>query len=129
MTMSAAESDRATLMAQVRLYVSNRYQNGNNPVTIKVITLNYFDREDAKWRHNDLANTVIEYSRQGRIEESLEYVGNEAITEMQMVFKFQEAKGWSTRKCSNIITGLESRGRCEKNKVYSMTVTGTAPCT
>ena len=124
--VATASADQ--LCRQVRLLVSNRYHHGNNPVTIKVLALKYYDREDAKWRHNDLTNTVIDYGHSGRIDESLEYVGNEVIPKMQVVFKFKEDKGWSTRKCSNVITGLESRGPCEKNKVYSLRVAGTAPC-
>lgn len=89
---------------------------------IKVVKVNYRDKEDKKWRDNDLSNTEISINSTKSINEDLEYVGNESVPKMQVQFRYKEADGdWSDKVWSNVTTGLGG-ANCVKNKDYNITV-------
>lgn len=105
----------------VDLKVTNSYGK-----EIKVTRVNYRDKEDKKWRDNDVSNTVISNGSLKQIDETLEYVGNENIPKMQVEFRYKELDGdWSDKRWSNVTTGLGG-STCVKNKDYNITVSGTA---
>ena len=92
---------------------------------IKVVKVNYRDKEDKKWRDNDLSNTEIANGSTKTINETLEYVGNEPVPKMQVQFQYKEADGdWSDKVWSNVTTGLGGSD-CVKDKDYNITVSGT----
>ncbi len=92
---------------------------------IKVSKINYRDKEDKKWRDNNLSNTEISNGSTRSIDETLEYVGNENIPKMQVQFQYKEDDGdWSDKVWSNVTTGLGG-SVCVKNKDYNITVSGT----
>lgn len=92
--LSAAGSALAdSRCRQVNIRVKNLYKRNGTGVTIKVLAVNYYDNEDAKWRTNDLAAWEIRAGGQTRKHETLEYVGNEWVEKMQVKFKFKEDKG------------------------------------
>ena len=107
----------------VKIKVKNSYKSGNNSVKIKVLAVNYYDKEDAKWRDNDMKNTEISYGSTKSITEDLEYVGNEWVKKIQVKFKFKEDKNWSSEKWSNVVSFSDHD--CVKGKSYSVTVSGT----
>ena len=92
---------------------------------IKVTKLNYRDKEDKKWRDNDLNNTEIPQGSTRTITENLEYVGNESIPKMQVQFQHETGHDWSSKEWSNVTTGLGG-DPCVKNKKYTVTVSDTA---
>ena len=101
----------------VDLEVTNEYGK-----QIKVLKVNYRDKDDKKWRDNDLSNTTISDNVTKTIDEDLEYVGNETIPKMQVQFRYKEQDGdWSDRVWSNVTTGLGG-ANCVKNKDYEITV-------
>lgn len=122
---SVAVADQ--LCKQVNAYVLNHFQDRNNPVTIKVFKLNYYDAEDRKWRVSkvgipgivtpDIGNHVP----QPVMPNTLEYVGNEEILGMQYQFRFQESNGWSKPLWSNV-TRFTDSGPCVKGKQYELTI-------
>ncbi len=86
----------------VNIKVKNEYGK-----KILVTKINYRDKEDKKWRDNDLKNTEVSNGKTKTIEETLEYVGNENIPKMQVQFKYKEKDGdWSDRVWSTVTTGL-----------------------
>lgn len=92
---------------------------------IKVSKINYRDKEDKKWRDNNLSNTEISNGSTRTIDETLEYVGNEPVPKMQVQFQYLENDGdWSDKVWSNVTTGLGGSD-CVKNKDYNITVSGT----
>ncbi len=119
----AATATADQLCKDTKITVTNKYKNGNNKVKIKILSVNYYDKEDGKWRTNDVKNTDISADKAATITESLEYVGNEKVTKMQVKFKFEENKGWSTEKWSNV-TSLADK-TCDKGEKYNLTVSGT----
>ena len=118
-TMAFADSK----CKDVNIKVTNNYKYGGNKVKIKVLAVNYKDKEDGKWRDNDLKNTEISYGITKSINEDLEYVGNEDVPRLQVKFKFLEDKGWSSEKWSNV--KVTTAQKCIANKTYTITVTGT----
>ena len=106
------------------LNITNSYKNGNNKVKIKVLAVNYRDKEDAKWRDNDIKNTEIGHGATKTVVETLEYVGNEEVPKIQIKFKYKENKGWSKAMWSNI-TDLASKD-CKANIKYNINISGTA---
>jgi hypothetical protein len=88
---------------------------------IKVTKINYRDYEDKKWRDNDLKNTEIADGKSKTITETLEYVGNEKITKMQVQFQYETGHAWSNKVWSNVTKGLGG-STCAANKQYSIVV-------
>ena len=102
------------------LVVTNSYGK-----TIRVTKINYRDKEDKKWRDNDITNTEITDGNNKTIDETLEYVGNEEIPKMQVEFQYKEDDGdWSDRVWSNVTTGLDGQP-CVKDKNYALSVSST----
>ena len=102
----------------VNIKVKNAYGK-----KILVTKINYRDKEDKRWRDNELSNTEVSNGKTGTIEETLEYVGNENIPKMQVQFRYKEDDGdWSDRQWSNVTTGLGGN-RCERFDDYNITVT------
>ncbi len=89
--------------------------------TIKVTKVNYRDKDDKKWRDNDLANTEVPHGQTRTIRETLEYVGNESIPKMQVQFQYETGHAWSSRVWSNVTTGLGG-SPCAKYKDYKLVV-------
>lgn len=108
----------------VNIKVTNSFKDGNNSKKIKVLAVNYYDSTDKKWRDNDLNNTEVSVGAQATVTETLEYVENEDVTQLQVKFQFLEDKGWSSDKWSNVKVTTDPK--CVKGKVYTITVTGTA---
>lgn len=109
----------------VDIKVTNQYEDRGTPVKIKVTKVNYRDKEDGKWRDNDLKNTEINAGSMKKIDETLEYVGNEEVPKMQVQFQYKNSDGsWSNKVWSNVTTGLGG-SNCIKDKDYNITVTGT----
>jgi hypothetical protein len=104
----------------VNIKVKNAYGK-----KILVTKINYRDKEDKKWRDNDLKNTEIAKGKTKTIEETLEYVGNESIPKMQVQFRYKEDDDdWSDRVWSNVVTGLGGNP-CERHDSYNITVSST----
>ncbi|NOZ53356.1 MAG: hypothetical protein GXP08_09455 [Gammaproteobacteria bacterium] len=101
----------------VDIIVNNQYGK-----MIKVTKINYRDKEDKRWRDNNVSNTEITNGNSQTIDETLEYVGNETIPKMQVEFRYKENDGdWSDKVWSNVTTGLGG-SVCVKNKDYNLTV-------
>ncbi len=114
-----AMADQKCKSADIK--VQNSYGN-----KIKVSKINYRDKEDKKWRDNNLSNTEIANGNTRTINETLEYVGNENVPKMQVQFQYLENDGdWSDKVWSNVTTGLGG-SVCVKDKDYNITVSGTA---
>ena len=103
--------------------ITNNYKNGKNKVKIKVLAVNYRDKNDAKWRDNDIKNTEIAHGKTETVVETLEHVGNEEVPKMQIKFKYKESKGWSKAMWSNI-QELASKD-CKANIKYNISISGT----
>lgn len=103
----------------VDLKVTNSYGK-----QIRVTRVNYRDKEDKKWRDNNVSNTTISNGSTIQIDETLEYVGNENIPKMQVEFQYREDDNdWSDKVWSTVTTGLGG-STCVKNKDYNITVSG-----
>ncbi len=102
----------------VDIKVDNQYGE-----RIKVTKINYRDKEDKKWRDNDVKNTEVPVGKTRTIDETLEYVGNESIPKMQVQFQYETGHAWSDKVWSNVTKGLGGSS-CVKNKVYAVTVSG-----
>jgi hypothetical protein len=106
-----------------KIKVTNSYKAGNNKVQIKILAINYYDKEDGKWRTNNLSNKTINYGKTGSVTEDLEYVGDEWVKKIQIKFKYKEDKGWSSTKWSNVKSFSDHD--CAKGRTYSITIDGT----
>jgi hypothetical protein len=123
LALGAAPAMADSKCKDVRIKVINQFKDGSNPVKIKVLAVNYFDNTDKKWRDNDLKNTDIKHGSDDIIIEDLEYVEGEALTKFQVKFKFEEDKGWSSEKWSQVVF---VSGSCVKGRLVTVTVTDTA---
>ncbi len=116
-----AVADQACKLVAVK--VKNLFSNGNNQLKIKVLAVNYYDYEDAKWRTDNLTNFEVNYGASEHHIETLEYVGNEWVQKMQVKFKFKEDTGWSSAEWSNV-TKFDEHS-CYKYRTYLLIVTST----
>jgi len=131
-----ANADQAC--KKVRISVVNQFEYGAGPMEIKVYKINYYDREDRKWRKNRLnkiagvgnSRMTLQNNWQAGLPftETLEFVGNEKIPAMQVQFKYRFPTGnrLSEPLWSNVTRFSANNGECVKGKSYTITVTGTA---
>ncbi len=84
---------------------------------VKIYKVKYYDVEDKKWRTNDIKNEKIQNGRTGSVTETLEYVGNEKIGNVQIQYKplVGGSRVWSSAKSSGI-------SRCGKGNTISHTI-------
>lgn len=114
----------ADLCKNTNIIVENQFKNGDNEVKIRVLKVNYYDTTDKRWRDNDVKNTEISFGDKQTIVEDLEHVENESVPKMQVLFEFEENKGWSGDMWSNVDEVNSSS--CVKGSNYNVKVTGTA---
>ncbi len=130
-----AHADRAC--RHVKLQVLNEFRkdigvdlgDGKSNVVIKVKKVNYYDKEDQKWRDNNLKNTIIEYGQRKTITETLEYVRGENIEKIQFKFDYYDfVKGlWFSAGWSKVYYFASETKLCENNSKYSPKIDGTGP--
>jgi hypothetical protein len=93
-TAAAADSK----CSNVNIQVTNKYKD---PVThakvdIKVVDLEYWDKEDNKWRDEVTDNKRIDFGQTKTWNKNLEYVGGESGVKIKLYFKYDQAGGgWS----------------------------------
>jgi len=106
--------------SSVDIQVTNQY---HDPVTgakvdIKVVDLQYFDKEDNKWRSEVTDNKTINFGQTAVWNKNLEYVGGETGVKIKLFFKYDQAGGgWSTDH-----TQLSTAFKCVDGTSVAITV-------
>lgn len=115
---AAAPAYADQLCKSVRIDTLNNFAH-----EIRIRKINYFDQEDARWRTNDIRNTVIQRGRSRPVTETLEYVGNERLTHFQLLidYKRRPSDDWTTGRWTNISSDLVDR--CVKGARVALQVT------
>jgi hypothetical protein len=83
----------------VDIQVTNDYRDPvtNAKVDIKVVDLQYWDKEDNKWRSELTDNKRINTGQTAVWNKNLEYIGGETGVKIKIYFKYEQAGGgWST---------------------------------
>ena len=89
-----AQADQ--LCKNIKFEFKNSHNSGRS---VKVVNVEYFDKEDNKWRTENVKDTECSHNATCTTgKEDLEYVGNEDITKVKFHFKYREADGdWSDK--------------------------------
>jgi hypothetical protein len=85
--------------SSVDIQVTNDYRDPvtNAKVDIKVVDLQYWDKEDNKWRSELTDDKRINTGQTAVWNKNLEYVGGETGVKIKIFFKYEQAGGgWST---------------------------------
>jgi len=94
------------------------------PRSIKILKFEYYDVEDAKWRTENVGNFFqIQGATSGKMDESLEYVGNERISKFRVHYKWcgvqnanGQCSGWQKGSYTSVATpGIPDVTKCIKN--------------
>lgn len=94
------------------------------PRSIKILKFEYYDVEDAKWRTEDVWNFFqIQGATSGKIDRTLEYVGNEKISQFKVHYKWcgvqtasWQCTSWQSGSyVSKPRAGIPNVNKCVKN--------------
>lgn len=102
--------------------VDVRFQNDTSRI-IRVLSFEYYDEEDRRWRSENVRNTVIGIGAiSAARDETLEYVGNEPLNRFRVwhrtcaVASGGTCTTWSNgRQLSADVNGIPGISRCTRN--------------